>query len=245
MFPEITIDGQKISSLDQVQYIKIMGSFDENTSKEELYKSIEEMPESIQKVIKPYMNIDKIKSITIFLIVLYVVSALFSFIESIIMTDVSNNFARDLRNRISVKINKLPLKYFDNKQNGDILSRVTNDVDMIAQTMNNSLSTLVSSITLLVGTIIMMFVTNYIMAITAILASLIGFAFMIIILAKSQKYFALRQTELGNLNSHIEETYSGLLVVKAYNGKEEVDKSLIFVMRRYLMRIGKVNFYLD
>lgn len=224
MFPEITIDGQKISSLDQVQYIKIMGSFDEDTSKEELYKSIEEMPESIQKVIKPYMNIDKIKSITIFLIVLYVVSALFSFIESIIMTDVSNNFARDLRNRISVKINKLPLKYFDNKQNGDILSRVTNDVDMIAQTMNNSLSTLVSSITLLVGTIIMMFVTNYIMAITAILASLIGFAFMIIILAKSQKYFTLRQTELGNLNSHIEETYSGLLVVKAYNGKEEVDK---------------------
>jgi ATP-binding cassette subfamily B protein len=140
------------------------------------------------------------------------------------MTNVSNKFARKLRKSISSKINKLPLKYFDNHATGDILSRVTNDVDTIAQSMNQSLATLVSSLTLFLGTIIMMFYTNWIMAITAILASLLGFVFMFIVLGKSQKYFVSRQVELGNLNGHIEEVYSGLNVVKAYNGKKISDK---------------------
>ena len=140
------------------------------------------------------------------------------------MTNVANKFARKLRSNISNKINKLPLKYFDRHQAGDILSRVTNDVDTIAQSMNQSLSTLVSAITLFVGTVIMMFVTNWIMAITAIVSSLLGFIFMFAILGKSQKYFVARQVELGNLNSHIEEVYSGLNVVKAYNGKKESDQ---------------------
>ena len=137
------------------------------------------------------------------------------------MANVSNKFAKDLRSRISNKINKLPLKYFDKHQSGDILSRVTNDVDTISQTMNQSLATLVSSLTLFLGTIIMMFYTNWILAITAIVASLIGFAGMAFILKNSQKYFTARQEELGNLNGHIEEIYSGLNVVKAYNGKRE------------------------
>ena len=136
------------------------------------------------------------------------------------MTDVSNNFARKLRGNISSKINKLPLKYFDKHVIGDILSRVTNDVDTIAQSMNQSLSTLVSAITLFVGTIIMMFVTNSVMAITAILASLFGFVFMSLVLSKSQKYFVAKQNELGALNGHIEEVYSGLNVVKTYNGEK-------------------------
>lgn len=234
VFPEFTIDDEKISSEDQIEYLKIISKMDENSTVDVIYKSIDEMPKAIQKVVKPYMNIDKIKSIFIFLVVLYLVSALFSYIESITMTNVSNNFARNLRNRISKKINKLPLKYFDNNQKGDVLSRVTNDVDMIAQTMSDSLSTLVSSVTLLVGTVIMMFVTNYIMAITAIGASLIGFVLMIGILKKSQKYFSLRQEELGKMNGYIEETYSGLLVVKAYNGKKEVrDKFDIYNERVY------------
>ena len=140
------------------------------------------------------------------------------------MTDVANKFAKSLRTRISEKINKLPLKYFDKHQTGDILSRVTNDVDTIAQSMNQSLATLVSSITLFVGTIIMMFYTNWIMALTAIISSSIGFVFMFAVLKRSQKYFIARQVELGNLNSHIEEIYSGLNVVKVYNGKREADK---------------------
>ena len=140
------------------------------------------------------------------------------------MTIVANKFAKGLRSRISTKINKLPLKYFDRHQTGDILSRVTNDVDTIAQSMNQSLATLVSSVTLFLGTIIMMFVTNWILAITAIVASLIGFIGMILILKKSQKYFIARQENLGNLNGHIEEVYSGLNVVKAYNGRKKADE---------------------
>ena len=140
------------------------------------------------------------------------------------MTTVSNNFAKQLRSRISVKINDLPLRYFDKHSKGDILSRVTNDVDTIAQSMNQSLATLVTSITLFIGSLMMMFVTNWIMALTAIFASLIGFSGMILILKNSQKYFIARQEELGNLNGHIEEIYSGLNVVKVYNGKKAADK---------------------
>ena len=176
------------------------------------------------QIIMPEMNIDAIKSIAISLVILYLCSAICTFIQSICMTEVANNFARSLRTRISVKINKLPLSYFDRHQSGDTLSRVTNDVDTIAQTMNQSLGSLVSNITLFLGSIIMMFYTNWIMALTAILSSLLGFMGMFAVLSKSQKYFVAKQEELGNLNGHIEEIYSGLNVVKAYNGKKESDK---------------------
>ena len=176
------------------------------------------------QIIMPEMNMDAIKSIAILLVILYLCSAICTFIQSICMTEVANNFARSLRTRISVKINKLPLSYFDRHQSGDTLSRVTNDVDTIAQTMNQSLGTLVSNITLFLGSIIMMFYTNWIMALTAIGSSLLGFMGMFAVLAKSQKYFVAKQEELGNLNGHIEEVYSGLNVVKAYNGKKESDK---------------------
>lgn len=136
------------------------------------------------------------------------------------MTDVSNNFARRLRSNISGKINRLPLKYFDKHSIGDTLSRVTNDVDMISQSLNQSLASLVSALTLFAGTVIMMFVTNSIMALTAILSSLFGFIFMAVVLSKSQKYFVEKQKELGNLDGHIEEVYSGLNVVKTYNGQK-------------------------
>ena len=176
------------------------------------------------QIIMSEMNMDAIKSIAISLVILYLCSAICTFIQSICMTEVANNFARSLRTRISVKINKLPLSYFDRHQSGDTLSRVTNDVDTIAQTMNQSLGSLVSNITLFLGSIIMMFYTNWIMALTAILSSLLGFMGMFAVLAKSQKYFVAKQEELGNLNGHIEEVYSGLNVVKAYNGKKESDK---------------------
>ena len=176
------------------------------------------------QIIMPEINMDAIKSIAISLVILYLFSAICTFIQSICMTEVANNFARSLRTRISVKINKLPLSYFDRHQSGDTLSRVTNDVDTIAQTMNQSLGTLVSNITLFLGSIIMMFYTNWIMALTAILSSSLGFMGMFAVLAKSQKYFVAKQEELGNLNGHIEEVYSGLNVVKAYNGKKESDK---------------------
>lgn len=223
-FKEITIDGTKISPKDQYQYLKTMSTLDKNANQSEIYKTLDILPKSIRTVIEPTMNMDKIKGITILLICMYLSSALFTYIQSICMTNVANKFANNLRSRISVKINKLPLKYFDKHQVGDILSRITNDVDMIAQSMNQSLASLVSSITLFLGSIIMMFITNWILAITAILSSLIGFIGMAFILKNSQKYFMQRQTELGNLNGHIEEIYSGLNVVKAYNGKEEASQ---------------------
>lgn len=182
------------------------------------------LTDEIQKGLMGPMDLDKIKSIAIFLAGLYLCSALFNFIQSICMTHVANKFAKRLRTSISQKINRLPLKYFDKHQAGDTLSRVTNDIDTIAQSMNQSLAGLVSSITLFSGTIIMMFFTNWIMAITAIFASLIGFLGMILILKKSQKFFIAKQKELGNLNGHIEEIYSGLNVVKAYNGKKQANK---------------------
>ncbi len=216
---DLTIDGISISKEDQLVALEKMSSLNENISSEELYQKIEEMPESIQNLVKPFMDIEAILMIVYILIAFYLLSALFTYIESISMTNVANNFARNLRRKISTKINTLPLKFFDKHQSGDILSRVTNDVDTIAQSLNQSLSTLVSAITLFLGTIIMMFVTNWVMALTAIFSSLFGFIFMFGVLGKSQKYFVKRQEELGNLNSHIEEIYSGLNVVKAYNGQ--------------------------
>ena len=226
-FTEITIDGVKISPEDQYKYIKTISTLQKNANENEIYKKLDTLPKSVREVIEPIMNMDKIKSITLLLVCMYLASALFTYIQSICMTNVANKFANNLRGRISIKINKLPLKYFDKHQVGDILSRITNDVDMIAQSMNQSLASLVSSITLFIGSIIMMFITNWILAVTAILSSLIGFIGMSVILKKSQKYFLQRQTELGNLNGHIEEIYSGLNVVKAYNGKEEASKKFV------------------
>ncbi len=176
------------------------------------------LPESIYNEIKPEINMTNIKKISLLLLILYVTSSLLGYLESFILTTISNNFAKNLRSKISLKINSLPLKYFDKNETGDVLSRVTNDVDTISQNMNQSIATLVSSITLFIGSVIMMFVTNYIMAITAIISSLIGFTFMASILKKSQKYFVERQKILGSLNGYIEEIYSGHNVVKAYNG---------------------------
>lgn len=223
LFTSFEIDGVEISAVDQAEFLKFASTISDDMDVEKLYGVIDNMPESVQEIVKPFMDMDKIKSIVIFLLVIYLISALFNYIESLSLTDVSNNFARKLRSKISTKINKLPLKYFDHHAIGDTLSRVTNDVDTIAQTMNQSLSTLVSAITLFVGTIIMMFVTNWTMAITAILASAFGFIFMFAVLSKSQKYFIARQKELGNLDGHIEEIYSGLNVVKTYNGKKAAD----------------------
>lgn len=223
LFSEVTIEGVKITTEDKIDFIEKMSSIDQ-TSVNEIYKKVETLPNSIQKIINPKMDMDKIKKITILLVTLYILSSIFSYIEGLSMIKVANRYAKKLRTSISKKINKLPLKYFDNNLSGDILSRVTNDVDTIAQSLNNSLSTLVSSLTLFIGSIIMMFVTNYIMAITAIASSLIGFILMFIILSKSQKYFTERQEQLGKLNGYIEEIYNGLNVIKTCNAKEETTK---------------------
>lgn len=208
-----------------------------------LLKEFDKLPKPIYNKIKPKINMVKVKKTAILLGSLYIISALLSYIETIIMTIISNNFSKKLRTNISKKINTLPLKYFDSHETGDVLSRVTNDVDTINQNMNNSLSTLVTSITLFIGSIIMMFITNWTMALTAILSSIIGFIFMGIILKNSQKYFIKRQKELGDLNGYIEEIYSGHNVVKAYNGEKEAFKSFNKLNKKLYTSNRKSAFY--
>lgn len=225
LIDDINVNGTTISREDEITFLNEVVDIDSSMVTDETLKVMDNLPTSIYDLIKPRMDLDAAKKIIITLVCLYLLSAIFGYIQSYSMTTVSNGFAKDLRTRISVKINKLPLKFFDSHEIGDILSRVTNDVDMIAQNLNQSLATLISSVTLFVGSVIMMFTTNWVMAITAILSTLFGFTFMISILKKSQKYFIARQEELGNINGHIEEIYSGHNVVECYNAKAEVTKT--------------------
>ncbi len=224
LLPESTINKKKITTDDKVIFLKEMSGITKKSSAKDIYAKLDKLPNSISSLIKPSINMNAVKKIVIFLLTIYLVSALFNFLEGFIMSSVANDFARNLRTKISIKINKLALKYFDSHSNGDILSRVTNDVDTVAQTMSQSLGSFVSAIALFIGCVIMMFKTNWILAITAILSSLIGFIFMSFILGKSQKYFLARQVELGKLNGHIEEIYSSHNVVKAYNGNYDAEK---------------------
>ena len=221
LLDDIVIDGKTITIKDQIEMFKLYSEMNGEERTENALATIDKLPESVYEIVKPKIDMDKIKNLAIFMGVIYLLSALFGYIENYSMTTVSNNFARKLRSNISSKINKLPLRYFDSHETGDVLSRVTNDVDTIAQNLNNSLATIVTSVTLFLGSIIMMFVTNWVMALSAILSSLIGFMLMFLILGKSQKYFIARQVEIGNLNGYIEEIYSGHNVVKAYNGTEK------------------------
>lgn len=186
--------------------------------------NIKELTNEILNGLMKGINFTKVKNITIFLVSIYLISALFNYFQGFIMATVTNKFSKKLRNEIATKINKMPLKYFDSNTYGDILSRVTNDVDTISQTMNNSVASLLGAIVLFIGVTTMMFITNWQMALTGILATLIGFILMMIILSKSQKYFNVQQNELGKMNGHIEEIYSGHNVVKVYNGIKDANK---------------------
>lgn len=166
------------------------------------------------------IDLAAVRSISLILAVLYGLSTVFSYTQGFIMATVTQRVAKGLREGISTKINRLPLKYFDKTTYGDVLSRVTNDVDMVAQTLNQSVGTLVSAVTLFVGSLVMMLLTSVTMTITAVVASLIGFGAMMFIISKSQKHFVRQQRELGALNGHIEETYSGHNVVRVYNAEQ-------------------------
>lgn len=240
----IEVDGVVISVDDQIKFLELVSEMGDETGTEKALGLIDEFPDSIYQLVKPSINMNKIKSILLLMIGLYLVSALFSFIQGFALTTVSNRFANKLRNSISAKVNKLPLRYFDSHEIGDVLSRVTNDVDMVAQNLNNSLATLVSSITLFLGSIFMMFVTNWIMAITAILSSILGFILMFAIMSKSQKYFNQRQEALGEMNGYIEEMYSGHNVVKAYNGEKEAMKEFM-TLNNELYRTNKKSQFLS
>lgn len=188
------------------------------------------------------IDLDAVYEVAILLVFLYGLGFIFNYVQGYIMATVTQRISKQLRRDISVKINRLPLKYFDNTTTGDVLSRVTNDVDMVGQTMNQSISSLITAITMFVGSLIMMFYTNWIMAIAAILSTFIGFAFMFFIISKSQKYFAQQQQELGKLNGHIEEIYSGHNVVKAYNAEQQAKDDFFAINTRLYESAWKSQF---
>ena len=167
------------------------------------------------------VDLDAVRRIAFTLVIFYAGASVLGFAQGFIMTTVTQKISKNLRTGISEKINRLPLKYFDKVSYGDVLSRVTNDVDAIGHTMNQSIGTLVTAVTMLAGSLVMMFYNSWILALTAIFSSLFGFVFMALIMSRSQKYFARQQEGLGEANGHVEEVYSGHNVVKAYNGGKE------------------------
>lgn len=159
------------------------------------------------------------------LTIFYGISLLLNYLQSLIMATVTQIISKKMRTDIVQKVNRLPLKYFDSTSYGDVLSRVTNDVDAIGQTLNQSIGTLITSLTMLIGSLIMMFYNSWILALTAVGASVIGVVLMAAIMKGSQKYFREQQEELGRINGQIEEVYTGHHVVKVYNGSREAKES--------------------
>ncbi len=193
-------------------------------------RRIADLGNAIEDGLATGINLDTIMTMCLWLVLIYAVGTFLSYGQQFIMSTVTQNVSKKLRSDINRKINKLPLNYFDTSTTGDILSRVTNDVDTISQTLSQSTANLVASLALFIGVTIMMFIVNPILAATTIGASLLGFLFMFIILKKSQKHFDRQQEQLGDMNGQIEEVYTQHDTVKAYNGKKDARK-----------KFGKVN----
>lgn len=188
------------------------------------------------------VDIEAVTKIAIFLVIIYGIGAILSYVQNFITTTVTQRTVKSLRKDISKKINRLPLNYFDTHLHGDILSRVTNDVDTIGQSLNESVNSLISNIILFVGVLIMMFVTEPLMALTVIGTTVLGFSFSLIFMTKSQKYFNQNQKNLGKMNEHIEETYSGHNVVQLFNAKEQTTQEFNKVNKKLLTSGWKSQF---
>lgn len=183
--------------------------------------SISELTNEMVSGITTGINISNVKAICFKLVAIFAVGGLLSYGQQFVTATVTQYTSRRLRRDIDAKINRLPLRFFDTTTKGDVLSRITNDVDMISQTLASSTANLISSLVLFVGVIVMMFTTNVILSVTTILTSLIGFAFMGIILKRSQKYFNRKQKDLGIMNGQIEEVYTNHNIVHAFGAKEQ------------------------
>lgn len=184
--------------------------------------AISNMVDDIQRgIVSGNIDLDSIVSIGTFLVIIYSLSFILTAVQNHIMATISQRTSEMLRTDVSKKINRLPLRYFDKSSTGDVLSRVTNDIDTFGQSMNQSVGMLISSIVLLIGSLIMMAITNLTMMVTAVLSTVVGFVAMAFIMKRSQKHFIRQQKDLGVMNGHVEEIYSNHLIVKAYNGSEE------------------------
>lgn len=174
----------------------------------------------IQGVEGAAIDFGYIGNIIIILLGLYLISSLFGFVQGFIMSGVAQKVSYNLRKAISEKMNRMPLKYFDSKTHGEVLSRVTNDVDTVSHTMNQSLPQIVSSITTLIGVLIMMFSISWIMTLATLLIMPLSTLLILFVVKKSQKYFKTQQEYLGHINGHVEEMFGGHVIMKAFNGEE-------------------------
>ncbi len=222
-------------------------------------KQIQRITDLITQGITTSIDLDAVTSSCVFLMILYGISWLMNFTQHFIMATVAPSISRRMRTDITNKTNRLPLRYFDSTPFGDILSRITNDIDTIERTLNLSIAQFITSIALFIGSALMMFITNYILAFTAVIASIVGFILMSVIMKKSQIHFNRQQRHLGAINGHVEEIYAGHNIVKAYNyekeSREEFDRinrhlrdsvfkstSLSGIMQPLMTFIGNLGF---
>ena len=155
------------------------------------------------------------------IMILYASSWILNFIHHFLMATITQSISKRLRTDITNKTNRLPFSYFDKTSFGDILSRITNDIDTIGQSLNMSISQFITSLVMIFGALILMFITNYILAFTTIASTILGLVLNMIIMKKSQKHFSRQQRHLGAINGHVEEVFAGQIIVKTYNAEEE------------------------
>lgn len=186
---------------------------------------LKEITNLITEGMRSRIDLKVISNIALFLAVLYVVGAILNYMQSFIISSVVQHFSKRLRTAIAEKINKLPLRYFDSHSQGDTLSRVTNDVDTVGQSLNQSLGTVISSSLLLIAVLFMMFYNNVVLSFVTIGSVLIGFVFVALIMGKSQRFFRAQQENLASVNGYVEEMYSGHNVIVSYNATEESKKA--------------------
>ena len=224
LYTDITVEGNTISAEDQLEMMNIFTDIDTDDTSAAL-SAVDSLPASVYNIIKPSVDTDRILVIALTLVAFYALSYILSAAQSWIMATITQRISKQMRSDISHKINRLPMWFYNRTTTGDVLSRVTNDVDMIGQSLNQSIGNLLTAVILFVGSLFMMLITNGWMTLTAVAASLIGFAVMTAIMSRSQKYFTRQQRHLGEINGHIEEIYAGHTVVKAYNGEDAAQKT--------------------
>lgn len=221
LMTDVEVDGVTVTAKDQQELLDIFANLDMSDT-EATMSALDNLPKSVKSLVEPGIDMELVLGTATVLIGFYVASYVLSVLQGLIMTTVTQRVSRGLRAEISAKINRLPMSYFNRVPTGDILSRITNDIDTLAQSLNQSVSTLLSAVVLFFGSLLMMIRTNGWMTLAAVGASLLGFALMMIIMGRSQKYFMRQQNALGALSGHIEESYTGHTVITAYNAEDLV-----------------------
>lgn len=203
---------------------------------------LKEITNLITEGMTSQIDLKAISNIALFLAILYGVGALLNYMQSFIISSVIQHFSKRLRTAIAEKINKLPLRYFDSHSQGDTLSRVTNDVDTVGQSLNQSLGTVISSSLLLIAVLFMMFYNNVVLSFVTIGSVLIGFVFVALIMGKSQRFFRAQQENLASVNGYVEEMYSGHNVIVSYNATEESKKAFQMLNTKLYNSMWKSQF---